>query len=177
VAREWRRNGARCWASGSKLGIRNSKFGIWLTSFEFRFSSFRFSPAPSTQHLFSLGCAFFLTGETPRFYKKKSGALRDQAVAGATGKRFNLVRRGYHTNKSHCPETRRRANGWSWQGRLKALSKVAVAGSKTLRCVEPKLSPGGLSRRGSFNPVCMDRPCGAFAPGGVLLLVHFLWSE
>ncbi len=70
-----------------------------------------------------------------------------QISFGCRGKKVDLVRRGYHTNTSHCPETRRRANGWSRQGRIKALPNVAVPGYGTLRCVEPKLSPGGLRSR------------------------------
>ena len=97
-----------------------------------------------------------LISPRPQFYLDRgNGALlyekkRSPASANLVRcreKRFNLVRRGYHTNTSHCPETRRRANGWSRQGRIKALPNVAVPVYGTLRCAEPKLSPGGLSNR------------------------------
>ena len=132
-------------------------------AFGFGFAALRSSSFPDC------GCAFFLTSGLVAFYKGNSGLGRPRYWPEAVGKVFNLVRRGYHTNKSHCPETRRRANGWSRHGRHKALPKVAVAGCKILRCVEPKLSPGGLRDR-VREPRSLLLPLRSFAPGGVLVL-------
>src|SRR5579862_2675064 len=97
--------------------------------------------------------AFFLTGEMPRCYTNKISSGMS-CSAPCWRKKVDLVRRGYHANISHCPETRRRANGWSRHGRIKALPNVAVPEFGTLRCVEPKLSPGGWK----------DRACVARSP-------------
>ena len=90
---------------------------------------------------------FFLDRRNAALLYEKKRLFTSLVLVRCREKSINLVRRGYHANTGHCPETRRRANGWSRQGRLKALPKVAVPGYGTLRCVEPKLSPGGLRNR------------------------------
>ena len=119
--------------------------------------------------LFCCRLGFFLDRGNAALLYEKERHLAGLILVGCRGKRFNLVRRGYHANISHCPETRRRANGWSRQGRIKALPNVAVPEYGTLRCVEPKLSPGGLRNRVCITWFSSDRPCGVLAPRGVLL--------
>src|SRR5271157_333989 len=72
----------------------------------------------------------------------------------------DLVRRGYHANISHCPETRRQANGYSRHSRIKALPKVATPARGGLRCAEPKLTLGGSLTRSfvRIEPVCPGEP-------------------
>jgi hypothetical protein len=59
------------------------------------------------------GCvAFFLTTVSPVGIKKMNELVEDGREANrAIAEQRDLVRRGYHANISHCPGTRRRANG------------------------------------------------------------------
>ena len=107
---------------------------------------------------------------------EKVRLLASLIMGDAVGKVFNLVRRGYHANISHCPETRRRANGWSRQGRIKALPNVAVPDYGTLRCVEPKLSPGGLRNRSLYNPVARIAPAEFWLRGAFCFWGNWLWN-
>jgi hypothetical protein len=69
--------------------------------------------------------SFFLTKTSPALIKNFGAIVGSGRLRGDFQTKLDLVRRGYHANTRHCPETRKQANGWSRHGRIKALPKVA----------------------------------------------------
>ena len=98
--------------------------------------------------LYRSGWPFFLDRRNAALLYEQKRLLARRVLVRCRGKRFNLVRRGYHANISHCPETRRRANGWSRQGRLKAVQtrifsgerRVALSANRRLDVQIPRLA-------------------------------------